>query len=89
MLYRFCVSCPEEKAFDCLLSRICAIINQCLEKSDLPVPEMSPAKFLLPGGIITRAGSVESSSDAEGHVCKEILNNFRFFFSIFVNKKFF
>ena len=62
------MSCPEDRIFDCLLSRVCAIINQCLERSDLPVPEMSPAKFAIPGGNVTRAGSVESSSDAEGQV---------------------
>lgn len=44
LLYRFCTNCPEEKAYDCLLSRICGIINQCLEKKELPVPEMSPAR---------------------------------------------
>lgn len=44
LLYRFCTNCPEDKAYDCLLSRICGIINQCLEKRELPVPEMSPAR---------------------------------------------
>ncbi|KZC12844.1 Cytosolic carboxypeptidase 1 [Dufourea novaeangliae] len=44
VLYRFCSNCPEDKAYDCLLSRICGIINQCLEKKELPVPEMSPAR---------------------------------------------
>lgn len=44
LLYRFCSNCPEDKAYDCLLSRICGIINQCLEKKELPVPEMSPAR---------------------------------------------
>lgn len=44
LLYRFCTSCPEDKAYDCLLSRICGIINQCLDKKELPVPEMSPAR---------------------------------------------
>jgi len=44
LLYRFCTSCPEDKAYDCLLSRICGIINQCLEKKELPVSEISPAR---------------------------------------------
>ncbi|KOC68252.1 Cytosolic carboxypeptidase 1 [Habropoda laboriosa] len=44
LLYRFCSNCPEDKAYDSLLSRICGIINQCLEKRELPVPEMSPAR---------------------------------------------
>lgn len=44
LLYRFCTNCPEDKAYDCLLSRICGIINQCLEKRELPVSEMSPAR---------------------------------------------
>lgn len=45
LLYRFCSNCPEDKAYDSLLSRICGIINQCLEKKELPVPEMSPARW--------------------------------------------
>lgn len=44
LLYRFCTNCPEDRSYDCLLSRICGIINQCLEKKELPVPEMSPAR---------------------------------------------
>lgn len=46
LLYRFCTNCPEDKTYDCLLSRICGIINQCLEKKELPVPEMSPARWM-------------------------------------------
>ncbi|KAI4501431.1 hypothetical protein M0802_003308 [Mischocyttarus mexicanus] len=64
LLYRFCTYCPEEKAYDCLLSRICSIINQCLEKKDLPVPIMSPARFHLPEAN-TRANSIESGSDLD------------------------
>lgn len=45
LLYRFCNNCPEDKSYDSLLSRICGIINQCLEKKELPVPEMSPARW--------------------------------------------
>ncbi|XP_025153461.1 cytosolic carboxypeptidase 1 isoform X2 [Harpegnathos saltator] len=64
LLYRFCTNCPEDKAYDCLLSRICGIINQCLEKKELPVPEMSPARFVLPE-VNVRANSAESGSDID------------------------
>ncbi|XP_029675008.1 cytosolic carboxypeptidase 1-like isoform X2 [Formica exsecta] len=64
LLYRFCTNCPEDKAYDCLLSRICGIINQCLEKRELPVPEMSPARFVLPEANV-RANSAESGSDID------------------------
>ncbi|XP_025264847.1 cytosolic carboxypeptidase 1 isoform X3 [Camponotus floridanus] len=64
LLYRFCMNCPEDKAYDCLLSRICGIINQCLEKRELPVPEMSPARFVLPEANV-RANSAESGSDID------------------------
>ncbi|XP_024944113.1 cytosolic carboxypeptidase 1-like isoform X2 [Cephus cinctus] len=43
LLYTFCTNCPEDKSYDRLLFRVCGIINQCLEKKELPVPEMSPA----------------------------------------------
>lgn len=72
LLYRFCVGCPEEKVYDCLLSRVCAIINSCLERSELSVPEYSPAKFRLPQGTLFREGSVESNSDIEGPVCNKL-----------------
>ncbi|XP_018377160.1 PREDICTED: cytosolic carboxypeptidase 1-like isoform X2 [Trachymyrmex cornetzi] len=65
LLYRFCTSCPEDKAYDCLLSRICGIINQCLDKKELPVPEMSPARFVLPEVNVNRANSAESGSDID------------------------
>lgn len=64
LLYRFCSNCPEDKAYDSLLSRICGIINQCLEKKELPVPEMSPARFVLPE-VNIRPNSVESGSDID------------------------
>ncbi|XP_017875220.1 cytosolic carboxypeptidase 1-like isoform X2 [Ceratina calcarata] len=64
LLYRFCSNCPEDKAYDSLLSRICGIINQCLEKKELPVPEMSPARFALPE-VNVRPNSVESGSDID------------------------
>ncbi|XP_076245473.1 cytosolic carboxypeptidase 1 isoform X2 [Calliopsis andreniformis] len=64
LLYRFCSNCPEDKAYDCLLSRVCGIINQCLEKRELPVPEMSPARFVLPETSV-RPNSAESGSDID------------------------
>ncbi|XP_029156275.1 cytosolic carboxypeptidase 1-like isoform X2 [Nylanderia fulva] len=64
LLYRFCTNCPEDRAYDCLLSRICGIINQCLEKRELPVPEMSPARFVLSEANV-RANSAESGSDID------------------------
>ncbi|XP_034935304.1 cytosolic carboxypeptidase 1-like isoform X2 [Chelonus insularis] len=65
VLYRFCINCPESKAYDFLLSRVCGIINQCLEKKELPVPEMSPVRFNLPNINGKRANSVDSCSDVE------------------------
>ncbi|XP_012141750.1 cytosolic carboxypeptidase 1 isoform X3 [Megachile rotundata] len=64
LLYRFCSNCPEDKAYDCLLSRVCGVINQCLEKKELPVPEMSPARFVLPEANV-RPNSAESGSDVD------------------------
>ncbi|CAK9831033.1 Cytosolic carboxypeptidase 1 [Anthophora retusa] len=68
LLYRFCSNCPEDKAYDSLLSRICGIINQCLEKRELPVPEMSPARFTLPEANV-RPNSAESGSDIDSQAC--------------------
>ncbi|XP_043794368.1 cytosolic carboxypeptidase 1-like isoform X1 [Apis laboriosa] len=68
LLYRFCNNCPEDKSYDSLLSRICGIINQCLEKKELPVPEMSPARFVLPNET-NRPNSVESGSDIDSQPC--------------------
>ncbi|XP_043591369.1 cytosolic carboxypeptidase 1-like isoform X1 [Bombus pyrosoma] len=68
LLYRFCSNCPEDKAYDSLLSRICGIINQCLEKKELPVPEMSPARFVLPEANV-RPNSAESGSDIDSQAC--------------------
>ncbi|XP_043526563.1 cytosolic carboxypeptidase 1-like isoform X4 [Frieseomelitta varia] len=68
LLYRFCNYCPEDKAYDSLLSRICGIINQCLEKKELPVPEMSPARFVLPEANV-RPNSAESGSDIDSQAC--------------------
>ncbi|XP_076751692.1 cytosolic carboxypeptidase 1 isoform X2 [Xylocopa sonorina] len=68
LLYRFCSNCPEDKAYDSLLSRICGIINQCLEKKELPVPEMSPARFVLPE-VNVRPNSAESGSDIDSQAC--------------------
>ncbi|XP_076221062.1 cytosolic carboxypeptidase 1 isoform X2 [Nomia melanderi] len=63
VLYRFCCNCPDDKAYDCLLSRICGILNQCLDK-ELPVPEMFPARFVLPEANV-RPNSAESGSDID------------------------
>ncbi|XP_043280030.1 cytosolic carboxypeptidase 1-like isoform X2 [Venturia canescens] len=65
LLYRFCTNCPEDKAYDCLLSRVCGIINQCLEKKELPVAEMSPARFIIPDVNSVRSNSADSGSDAD------------------------
>ncbi|XP_023289641.1 cytosolic carboxypeptidase 4 isoform X2 [Orussus abietinus] len=67
VLYRFSTSCPEDKAYDTLLSRVYAIFNQCLEKKELPVPEMSPARFILPV-TSTRMNSADSCSDIDSQV---------------------
>ncbi|XP_072161531.1 cytosolic carboxypeptidase 1 isoform X2 [Bemisia tabaci] len=48
VLYKFCVLCPEDKLYDSLLSRVCAVINMCLERRDLPVPSLyGPYRFNL------------------------------------------
>lgn len=48
-LYKFCLSCPEDKVYDRLLTKVCAIINVCLQKKELPLcSPMSPAHFPLP-----------------------------------------
>ncbi|XP_065207414.1 cytosolic carboxypeptidase 1-like isoform X3 [Planococcus citri] len=48
-LYKFCLSCPEDKIYDRLLTKVCAIINVCLQKKELPLcSPMSPAQFPLP-----------------------------------------
>ncbi|XP_044006986.1 cytosolic carboxypeptidase 1-like isoform X3 [Aphidius gifuensis] len=67
LLYRFCVNCPEEKSYDYLISKVCGIINLCLEKKELPVLELSPAKFIIPNGnnINKRENSIDSCSDAD------------------------
>lgn len=44
LLYRFCTNFPDNKIYDSLLSRVCDIINQCLEKRELPVSKISPAR---------------------------------------------
>ncbi|XP_067003008.2 cytosolic carboxypeptidase 1 isoform X2 [Anabrus simplex] len=49
LLHKFCTSCPEDKCYDSLLSRVCSIINSCLEKKQLPVDGIvGPASFSLP-----------------------------------------
>ncbi|XP_048513203.1 cytosolic carboxypeptidase 1-like isoform X2 [Athalia rosae] len=81
LLHRFCTNCPEDKPYDCLLSRVCGILNQCLEKKELPVPEMSPVRFVLPEPKVRITNSVESESDADsqmnsvaslGRLCSDI-----------------
>ncbi|XP_063994671.1 cytosolic carboxypeptidase 1-like isoform X3 [Diachasmimorpha longicaudata] len=68
LLYRFCINCPEDRAYDFLLSRVCGIINQCLEKKELPVPEKSPARFNLPTNNEGHVSNVDSCSDADSQV---------------------
>lgn len=49
LLYKFCQNCPDEKAFDSLLTRVCGVINFCLERRSLPVDDpASPLRFPLP-----------------------------------------
>lgn len=67
LLYRFCTNFPDSKIYDSVLSRVCDIISQCLEKRELPVPKISPARFSLPGTNV-RTNSVDSISDAESQV---------------------
>lgn len=48
-MYKFCHSCPEDKLYDQLLTRVCGVINFCLERRTLPIDDtFSSAKFILP-----------------------------------------
>lgn len=48
-LYKFCLTCPEDKVYDRLLGKVCSIINVCLQKKELPLCSFSsPAHFPLP-----------------------------------------
>lgn len=65
ILYKFCVTCPEEKCYDPLLTRVCNVINLCLAKKNLPVEShSSPAVFRLPY-------AKEAFSDANGGSSRE------------------
>nr|CAD7416010.1 unnamed protein product [Timema cristinae] len=49
LLHKFSSICPEQKGYDSLLSRVCAILNLCAEKRQLPLENQhSPATFALP-----------------------------------------
>lgn len=49
LLYKLCQSCPDEKAFDSVLTRLCGVITFCMERRSLPVGDgASPLKFSLP-----------------------------------------
>ncbi|XP_069685822.1 cytosolic carboxypeptidase 1-like isoform X2 [Periplaneta americana] len=72
LLHKFSSRCPEEKSYDHVLSRVCNIINGCLERKQLPVESvLSPATFLLPAVKIEYSSSDSSitgkhSSEHEG-----------------------
>nr|CAD7599970.1 unnamed protein product [Timema genevievae] len=49
LLHKFSSVCPEQKGYDSLLSKVCAILNLCAEKRQLPLDSQhSPATFALP-----------------------------------------
>nr|CAD7446171.1 unnamed protein product [Timema bartmani] len=49
LLHKFSSVCPEQKGYDSLLSKVCAILNLCAEKRQLPLDsQQSPATFALP-----------------------------------------
>ncbi|PSN34864.1 hypothetical protein C0J52_18211 [Blattella germanica] len=49
ILHRFGTTCPEDKSYDSLLSRVCHIVNTCMEKRQLPIECLpSPASFNIP-----------------------------------------
>jgi len=49
LLSKFCTRCPDNKRYDPLLTRVCYIINMCLDRKQLPVQSLlSPATFTLP-----------------------------------------
>lgn len=72
LLHKFSLRCPEEKSFDHLLSKVCNIINGCLERKQLPIDSvMSPATFPLPAVKVEYSSSDISitgkhSSEHEG-----------------------
>lgn len=46
VLQRFCRLCPEEKAYDAMVSRVCGILQQLAERRGLPVQSwLGPATF--------------------------------------------
>ncbi|XP_047117831.1 cytosolic carboxypeptidase 1-like isoform X1 [Schistocerca piceifrons] len=65
IMYKFCITCPEEKCYDPLLTRVCNVINLCLAKKNLPVDShSSPAVFRLPY-------AKENTSEANGGSSRE------------------
>ncbi|XP_063227292.1 cytosolic carboxypeptidase 1-like isoform X2 [Bacillus rossius redtenbacheri] len=64
LLHKFSGLCPDDKTYDPLLTRVCAILNLCAEKHQLPVANLQgPASFALPPGVeIVTAGQRSSSS---------------------------
>ncbi|XP_011503362.1 PREDICTED: cytosolic carboxypeptidase 1-like [Ceratosolen solmsi marchali] len=74
LLYRFCINFPEDKVYDSLLLRVYKIINQCLNKIKLPVPEISPMKFMFQDHFLTKLEHVQDICNSHTkQVCREKL----------------
>ncbi|XKL64809.1 hypothetical protein PGB90_004895 [Kerria lacca] len=65
-MYKFCLSCPEDKVYDRLLTKVCSIINVCLQKKELPLSfSTSPAHFPLPIDVKTDSYTNIDSDDSD------------------------
>ncbi|KAJ1525658.1 hypothetical protein ONE63_008876 [Megalurothrips usitatus] len=63
-LQRFCRLCPEEKAYDAMVSRVCGILQQVCERRGLPVQGwLGPATFQY--APADQQGSDDSGDEAD------------------------
>ncbi|KAK3923203.1 Cytosolic carboxypeptidase 1 [Frankliniella fusca] len=64
-LQRFCRLCPEEKAYDVMVSRVCGILQQLAERKGLPVQSwLGPATFQYAPGDHWADGDGGCSDDS-------------------------
>lgn len=77
-LYKFCLSCPDDKIYDKLLTKACFIINICLQKKELPLTIVnSPLQFKLPVPLPKddRDGQYLDSDDDEDDIINGAIAN--------------
>ncbi|XP_026274191.1 cytosolic carboxypeptidase 1-like isoform X1 [Frankliniella occidentalis] len=68
-LQRFCRLCPEEKAYDAMVSRVCGILQQLGERKGLPVQSwVGPATFQYAPGDHWADGDGGCSDDSGDEV---------------------